>query len=287
VMGILANTEKANFITKFIESKDIPCFAVFRINILDEPSLVDRLPLTSSTNPREIIDLLKNIEASFKILEKEELKVKRNVDTGLQVERQLAAAIQSPVLMNPFIFPMNNQINDGFFVGMPNSPGQQPRQMDPAYQQKLEEDRLLRRIQEEEFKEVERKIKEQKEKGANELAKKKREAEEKIQKEKEAEMEKQKKKENIPAELDESDPNAILIIFRLPDGSRIQRRFDRNNKVQILYDYVDVSEVTFEHSNVYDLIQQHPFVSLTDKEKAINDIFEGSNHESLHVREQV
>ena len=82
------------------------------------------------------------MESNFKSIEKEELKIKRNVDQALQIERQLGAAIQGPILMNPFIFPMNNQSNPDFFMGTPTPPQQIQRQMDPALQQKLEEDRL-------------------------------------------------------------------------------------------------------------------------------------------------
>jgi len=288
-MGVLVNSEKSNFISKFVPTKDIPCLAFFRTNILDEPAIVEIITLESSTNPRELADKIKGAEINFRNIEKEELKVKRNVDQGIQLERQLAQAINNPIIMNPFMFPMGNQQNDPFFMGFPqqNSPGVQPRQMDPAMQQKLEEDRILRQIQEEDYKEVERKIKQQKQKEADVKDKKKRDEEEKVQKEQLALLEKEQKRQSLPVEPAESDPNHILIIFRLPDGSRVNRRFDRNNRVQVLYDYVDVQDVQFEHTNVYDLIQPHPFVSLSDKEKTINDYFEGSSHENLNVREQV
>jgi len=53
-----------------------------------------------------------------------------------------------------------------------------------------------------------------------------------------------------------------------------------------LYDYVDTHDVEFDKTTVrYDLMQPRPFVVLEDKEKTINDYFEGSNHEVIHIRE--
>ena len=85
--------------------------------------------------------MLKTVESNFKVIEKEELKVKRTVDQTLQIEQQLVTATQNPI-MNPFIFPINNHINDDFLMGLSRSPQQSQRQIDPAVQLKLEEDRL-------------------------------------------------------------------------------------------------------------------------------------------------
>ena len=75
--------------------------------------------------------------------EKEELNIKRTVDQALQLEQQLATAIQNPILMSPFIFPINNHhTNDDYFMGIPSSPQPNQRQIDPAVKLKLEEDRL-------------------------------------------------------------------------------------------------------------------------------------------------
>jgi len=251
--------------------------------------LVETIPLTSSSIPRELVEQLKNAEDTYKALEKEESKIKRNVDNSIQMERQLTQALNNPLIMNPFIFPMgNNQVNDPYYMQFPqaNSP-QQQRQMDPVMQAKLEEDRILRQIQQEEYKEVERKIKEQKQKEQDDIVKRRKEEEDKIQKAKQLELEKQLKKQSLPQEPTEGDPTAILIIFRLPDGTRIQRRFNRQTGVQVLYDYLDVQDLKFESSANYDLIQPNPFTCLSDKGKTINDYFEGSDHEVLTIREQV
>jgi len=57
------------------------------------------------------------------------------------------------------------------------------------------------------------------------------------------------------------------MVVRLPDGYRLQRRFDRQTKIQVIYDYVDVQEIKFDTSPIYDLIQPTPFLCLSDKEK--------------------
>ena len=55
----------------------------------------------------------------------------------------------------------------------------------------------------------------------------------------------------------------------------------------MLYDYIEVNDVKFEQNSAFDLIQPHPFMSLSDKNKTLNDIFEDSANEILHVREQI
>ena len=91
----------------------------------------------------------------------------------------------------------------------------------------------MRQIQEEDFKEVERKIKEKKEKEATEIERKKFEEQEKLKKIQENNLQKEIKKQSLPLEPEQDSCSCILIIFRLPDGSRLQRRFDRSNKVQV------------------------------------------------------
>ena len=40
LLGLLANSEDSNDVAKYIQTKDIPCFAIFRVNFIDEPILV-------------------------------------------------------------------------------------------------------------------------------------------------------------------------------------------------------------------------------------------------------
>ena len=49
----------------------------------------------------------------------------------------------------------------------------------------------------------------------------------------EKEMKKKTKLQTLPPEPAEDDQSAILIIFRLPNGDRLERRFNSNDKAQV------------------------------------------------------
>lgn len=42
-MGILANKEGYEEIKKYIDAKDCPCFAIFRVNLMDEVTLMETI----------------------------------------------------------------------------------------------------------------------------------------------------------------------------------------------------------------------------------------------------
>mgnify|MGYP002624254814 CR=1 FL=1 len=99
-------------------------------------------------------------------------------------------------------------------------------------------------MQEEEYKEVERKIREvqQKKEEEERLRKQKEEEErrkiaekeeEERRKQQEKELLRQKKLESLPPEPAEGEENNFLIVIRLPDGNRVQRRFKNFDKAQV------------------------------------------------------
>mmetsp|Transcript_27999 Transcript_27999/g.24701 ORF Transcript_27999/g.24701 Transcript_27999/m.24701 type:complete len:101 (+) Transcript_27999:580-882(+) len=91
---------------------------------------------------------------------------------------------------------------------------------------------------------------------------------------------------SLPEEPKEGAPDAILVIFRLPDGERVQRRFSNKDKAEDLYNFVNTQELKFEgDSGKWDLMQPRPLLVLDDKEKALCEYFEGSDHEVILVRE--
>lgn len=49
-----------------------------------------------------------------------------------------------------------------------------------------------------------------------------------------------RKKKVVSAEPDENHPEAIVVQFRLPDGTRFRRRFLKTDPVCLLFDFVDV-----------------------------------------------
>jgi len=102
----------------------------------------------------------------------------------------------------------------------------------------------LRQIQEEEFKEVERKILEQqlketederarKEQFEKEEATRREKEEEEKRKEEQKAMIRKLKLDNLPEEPVEGENDSISIIFRLPTGERIERRFRTSDKAQV------------------------------------------------------
>jgi len=58
-------------------------------------------------------------------------------------------------------------------------------------------------------------------------------------------IEEKKKKEketklvSLPPEPNEGDKGIIQVVFRLPNGQRIERRFNQTDKLQIAYDFLD------------------------------------------------
>jgi len=119
----------------------------------------------------------------------------------------------------------------------------------------------IRKIQDTEMKELE-KIEEEKLKKEKEENEKKRREE---QKEKE-------KKELfsllIPPEPDDNNPDKCIIIFRLPDGKNIERKFLKTDKISLLYDYIrslgkDI--YTEEEYQDFSILQTFPFKNFEDK----------------------
>ena len=129
-------------------------------------------------------------------------------------------------------------------------------------------DRDIRRRQDNEMKELEKIEEERLKREREENEKKKREEQkekERIQKEKE---EKELFSLLIPPEPEDDNPDKCIIIFRLPDGKNIQRKFLKSDKISVLYDYIkslgkDI--YTEEEYNNFSIIQTFPFKNFEDK----------------------
>lgn len=91
----------------------------------------------------------------------------------------------------------------------------------------------------------------------------------------------------MPNEPDKNEKDIILIIFRLPNGERQNRRFRNNELVQILFDFIQTNEdIKFEYSDKFDIIRNLPFLELSEnKNKFIGDVFDNSEQEVLYVKE--
>lgn len=111
--------------------------------------------------------------------------------------------------------------------------------------QQREMNTLLRREQDEAFAES---LKADQEKERKKMAEKtKKEAEEKAKKEKELEESKRKERllllrdvlvSEIPAEPEPKDPNSCKIVIKLPNGTRLERRFNKSQSIRYLYYFV-------------------------------------------------
>ena len=112
---------------------------------------------------------------------------------------------------------------------------------------------------------------------------KKKKEEKKIEEEKkriEEEIKNQQKrieilKKNLPPEPDDSNPDKCTILFRYPNGSsNIERKFLKNDKISLLYDFVDTlgrDIYTENHYFKFELIQTFPFKRYDNKEKTLEE----------------
>jgi FAS-associated factor 2 len=108
---------------------------------------------------------------------------------------------------------------------------------------------LIRKQQDEDFAESLRADQEKEKKKKEE--KNKKEAEEKAKKEKELEANQRKErllqlklelKDKIPLEPDIGDPNATKLVIKLPNGTRLERRFLKTQSIKYLYYFVFCSD---------------------------------------------
>jgi len=292
LLGLIDTTEEGRKMTRFIEGEKWPCLGIFKHSLVEEPILLEAIPLTNESTPNQVLEQLRNIESNFYVILSEEDHIKRDVQRSIDAQRSRNMQIN-----NPFFFA-NTQTDENYRLFNDETQPPQPSNRNQSLNQsRLEEDRLLRQIQQEEYKEVERKILEQQQQKEREertrretiekeeAAKKQKEEEERAKQEA-REFKKKNKLSSLPAEPEESDPSAILIIFRLPDGNRIERRFKNSDKAQVLYDYIDTKDIQFDASTArYDLMQPRPFLCLDDNNKPIGEYFEGSNNEVITIRE--
>ena len=79
----------------------------------------------------------------------------------------------------------------------------------------------------------------------------------------------------LPDEPHPTDPNSVELIFRLPvSGSKVKRRFLRQDKVEVLYAYIDylnsAGECSFEAESQSNLHQGHTCTLNKEREDLSN-----------------
>ncbi|CAL9058053.1 plant UBX domain-containing protein 8-like isoform X1 [Musa acuminata AAA Group] len=176
------------------------------------------------------------------------------------------------------------------FGGIPDGTsyrfGYPPRQMPRPPSPTLTAQRLLREQQDDEYlaalqadreKELkaqqEAQLRHLEETAAREAAlqKQKHEEEENQKKqleEEELELKLAAKQSLLPQEPSLDDGNAVTLLVRMPDGSRRGRRFLKSDKLQLLFDYIDVGKVVKPGS--YRLVRPYPRRAFTEEETQLS-----------------
>jgi len=142
-------------------------------------------------------------------------------------------------------------------------------------QEERTRDRLLREEQEREFQqslledqEKEKRIREERQR----IEEKQREEAYQRQEEERKKQDKIKRQEELLNKLP-PEPSAgegvTQLIFRLSDGSRLQRRFYRTDKLQLVYDFIDSKNI---EQNDYDLVTNFPLRKFDDKTKTLAEL---------------
>ncbi|AQK57916.1 Plant UBX domain-containing protein 8 [Zea mays] len=146
----------------------------------------------------------------------------------------------------PFSFPAHGRSTHYPLVARPPSPSLTAQrllreQQDDEYLAALQADREkeLKAVQEAELRRVE-------EAAAREAAleRQKKEEEEKLKKQREEEELESKlaaKQASLPKEPLQNDEGAVTVVVRMPDGSRRGRRFLKSDRLQYLFDFIDIS----------------------------------------------
>lgn len=76
------------------------------------------------------------------------------------------------------------------------------------------------------------------------------------------------KQASLPQEPSVDNENSVTLLIRMPDGSRCGRRFLKSDKLQLLFDYLDVGRLVKPGS--YRLVRPYPRRSFTDEESQLS-----------------
>ncbi|KAL2962183.1 hypothetical protein AAZX31_17G127000 [Glycine max] len=88
----------------------------------------------------------------------------------------------------------------------------------------------------------------------------------KLQEEQELETKLAAKEVSLPPEPSSDDDNAVNLMVKMPDGNRRGRRFLRSDRLQSLFDYIDIGRVVKPGS--YRLVRPYPRRAFSDGESA-------------------
>ncbi|KAI3453660.1 hypothetical protein Pfo_010323 [Paulownia fortunei] len=171
-------------------------------------------------------------------------------------------------------------------LGTSMGPWRIPRPPSPS----LAAQRLIREQQDDEYlaslqadREKELKAKEEAEAALAEERRKEDELRQKLQEEQETERQLAAKEASLPQEPMPDDENAVTLLVRMPDGSRRGRRFLKSNKLQCLFDFIDVGRVVKPGS--YRLVRPYPRRAFSDGESTstLHELGLTSKQEALYL----
>ncbi|GFZ07049.1 ubiquitin-like superfamily protein [Actinidia rufa] len=156
-------------------------------------------------------------------------------------------------------------------------------QQDDEYLASLQADREkeLRALEEAEA----QRLKEQaaREAALEEERRKEEESRRKLEEEQEIERQLAAKEVSLPQEPTSDDEKAVTLLVRMPDGSRRGRRFRKSDKLQSLFDFIDVGR--WVKPGTYRLVRPYPRRAFNDGESAatLNELGLASKQEALFL----
>ncbi|XP_048132228.1 plant UBX domain-containing protein 8-like [Rhodamnia argentea] len=130
-------------------------------------------------------------------------------------------------------------------------------QADQEKEMRAKADAEARRLEEEAAREA----------ALEEERQKEEESRRKLEEEQEFERQLAAKEASLPQEPMPDDENAITLLVRMPDGSRRGRRFLKSDKLQCLFDFIDIGRVV--KPGTYRLVRPYPRRAFTDGESML------------------
>ncbi|KAL2543496.1 Plant UBX domain-containing protein 8 [Forsythia ovata] len=177
-------------------------------------------------------------------------------------------------------------VQNGLDRPMGPYPSHMPRPPSPS----LTAQRLIREQQDDEYlaslqadREKELKAQEEAEAALAEERHKEEELRRQMEEKQEIERQLAAKEASLPQEPTPDDENAVTLLVRMPDGSRRGRRFLKSDKLQYLFDFIDVGRGVKPGS--YRLVRPYPRRAFSDGESnsTLNELGLTSKQEALYL----
>eukprot|EP01016_Furgasonia_blochmanni_P026841 TRINITY_DN2839_c0_g1_i2.p1 TRINITY_DN2839_c0_g1~~TRINITY_DN2839_c0_g1_i2.p1 ORF type:complete len:228 (+),score=51.52 TRINITY_DN2839_c0_g1_i2:488-1171(+) len=223
-------------------------------------------------NPEQVINECSRVMGDYLFMLSEEKLVKDKAIRDYETEKRNYQDYLS----------MNQRSDSNYSEGGDYNPPPK-KEMSPEEMERLIIERELREEQERKYAEAQIKAKAQAEEKKRKDEERKMAEQTKAELKKAQEEELARKKANLPEELADSDPNCVTLMARLPNGNKVRRNFSKTHMLQVLYDFVDISIAP--SAPTYEILGGYPPKPLTEREKTLEEVFEGSSQENVIVKE--